>query len=268
MSARQIIVLVVAAVAAIGALLLIRGMGQNDAEPTVAAPSIAGEEVLVAARNLPQGAALAPSDLKVVLFPTDALSASMIRGGAAQTELVGAVTRRAFAQGEPITLGSVLQPDGRGFLAAVLEPGYRAVAMPIDMETAVGGYIQPNDRVDVILTYTTEARGNAPATTSSEVILEDIRVMALDDQVQTQTTGEAPARVEANVAVLELSAEDSRLIALAEARGNLSLALRGVETETVGMRDPNQRRSGALGGGAGADVRVHAYGSVSTGGGQ
>lgn len=268
MSARQIIVLVVAAIAAIGALLLIRGMGQNRAEPTAAATQIAGEEVLVAARDLPQGAALAPSDIKVALFPTEALGPSMIRAGAARTEMVGAVTRRAFAQGEPITQGSVLQPEGRGFMAAVLEPGFRAVAMPIDSDTAAGGYIQPNDRVDVILTYTTEARGSSPAITSSEVILEDVRVLALDDAVQTQSSGAAPERVNANVAVLELGAEDARLIALAEARGNLSLALRGVETETVGMRDPRRRGSSGLGGGAGADVRVHAYGSVTDGGGQ
>jgi|CXWL01.1.fsa_nt_gi pilus assembly protein CpaB len=267
MSARQIIVLVVAAIAAIGALLLIRGMGQNSAEPTVAAAPIAGEEILVAARDLPQGAALAPSDFKVVLFPTDAVSSSMMRSSA-QTELSGAVTRRAFAQGEPLTQGSVLQPDGRGFLAAVLEPGFRAVAMPIDADTAAGGYIQPNDHVDVILTFTTEARGNAPASTSSEVIIQDVRVLALDDAVQTQTTGSAPERVQASVAVLELSAEEARLIALAEARGNLSLALRGVEVETVGMRDPSRRGSGAIGGGSPSEVRVHSFGTLTNGGGQ
>lgn len=267
MSARQIIVLVVAAIAAVAALLVIRGMSQNNAEPTTAAAPIAGEEILVAARDLAQGAALAPSDFKVALFPTEAVSSSMMRA-AAQTELTGAVTRRAFAQGEPITLGSVLQPDGRGFMAAQLDPGYRAVAMPIDADTAAGGYIQPNDRVDVILTYTTEAHGTSPALTQSDVILQDVRVLALDDAVQTQTTGGAPERVNANVAVLELSADDARLIALAEARGDLSLALRGVEAETVGMRDPNHRASGVLGGGAGADVRIHAFGSLSDGGGQ
>jgi pilus assembly protein CpaB len=264
MSARQIIVLVVAAVAAIGALLLIRGMGSRQAEPVVAEAPIAGEEVLVAARDLPQGAALQPSDFRVVLFPTDAVTQTMMRS-ASQTELVGAVTRRSFSQGEPLTTASVLQPNGRGFMAAVLEPGLRAISIPIETETAAGGFIQPNDRVDVILTYTVEARGSTPSSTASEIILEDVRVLALDDKVDTQATGEAPERVQPAVAVLELDPEDARLLAMAERRGDITLALRGVETETVAIRGTS-RRSTTLGNGSGGGVRIHAYGNVSGGG--
>ena len=264
MSARQIIVLVVAAIAAIGALLLIRGMGSREADTVVAEAPIAGEEVLVAARDLPQGAALQPSDFRVALFPTDAVSPTMMRA-ASQTELVGAVTRRSFTQGEPLMASSVLQPNGRGFMAAVLEPGLRAISIPIDAETAAGGFIQPNDHVDVILTYTIEARGETPAGTASEIILQDVRVLALDDKVDTQVTGETPERVQPTVAVLELDPEDARLLAMAERRGDITLALRGVETETVALRG-GSRRSATVGGGAGGGVRVHSYGNVSGGG--
>lgn len=132
MSARQLIVLAIAAIAAVGALLLIRGMGRNDAPEAAATSAIAGQQVLVAARDIPQGAALGPNDLAVALFPDETITPAFINVGAqpsAQAEYVGAVTRRAFAQGEPITNGSIIQPEGRGFMAAQLEPGYRAVAV-------------------------------------------------------------------------------------------------------------------------------------------
>jgi pilus assembly protein CpaB len=126
MSARQLIVLAIAAIAAIGALFLIRGMSANRAAPTAVEAPIAGEQVLVAARNIPQGAALAPGDIAVRLFPQESVTSNFVRVSqqpSAQAEYVGAVTRRAFAAGEPITLNSVVQPEGRGFMAAQLEPG-------------------------------------------------------------------------------------------------------------------------------------------------
>lgn len=267
MSARQLIVLVVAAIAAVGALLLIRGLGSRQAEQTSAeAEQIAGEQVLVAARDIPQGAALAPSDLAVALFPQSSVSPSFVRltqQPSAQADMVGGVTRRAFVQGEPITASSVVQPDNHGFLAAQLEPGYRAVAVEIEAITAAGGYIQPNDRVDVIVTSRASNREAGGETVNSDIVLRDIRVMALGADTETQTSGEAPEVVEATVAVLEMTAEDARVLALADELGTISLALRGVQAETVGMTRPENsgRQIGQQSGG----VRVHAYGVVSGG---
>lgn len=265
MSARQLIVLVVAAIAAIGALFLIRGIGaRNDGPAEAETAAIAGEQVLVAARDVPQGAALTPSDLAVVLFPTDSIAPSFIRLSnqpSAQADYVNAVTRRPFAQGEPITLGSVVQPDGRGFMAAQLAPGFRAVSIEIDNETAAGGYIQVNDRVDVIATYSVENREGGGDQINSDIILQDVRVLALGETTQPQTTGESPAVVQAGVAVLELSQEDARVLALADEMGTLNLALRGVQVDTVGMQTSNGRRPGQGSGG----VRVHAFGTVSGG---
>jgi pilus assembly protein CpaB len=265
MSARQLIVLVVAAIAAIGALFLIRGMGRGEAAPAAeTADPIAGEQVLVAARDVPQGAALSPSDLAVALFPQGSVAPSFVRLSAqpsAQADFVGAVTRRAFSQGEPITNASVIQPEGRGFMAAQLAPGFRAVAIEVSDDTAVGGFIQPNDRVDVIMSH--KFSEGSQERVNSEIVLEDIRVLALGETTRTQTSGEGPETIDANVAVLEMTAEDARVLALADQMGDISLALRGVQVETVGMRGPSRRNGVGQASGA---VRIHAYGTVSGGG--
>ncbi len=266
MSARQLIVLVIAAVAAVGALLLIRGLGARQAEQTAAeAEQIAGQQVLVAARDIPQGAALAPSDLAVALFPTSSVSPNFVRldqQPSAQADFVGGVARRPFVQGEPIVAASVVQPNGGGFLAAQLEPGFRAVAIEIEAITAAGGFIQPNDHVDVIMTARIDNRDAGGESVRSDIVLRNVRVLALGDRTSTQTSGDAPEMVEAGVAVLELSAEDARVLALADEMGTISLALRGVQVETVGMSAPSSgRQIGQQSGG----VRMHAYG-VMTGG--
>ena len=269
MSARQLIVLVVAAIAALGALLLIRGMGGNHAPTTAKVePPMAGEQVLVVANDVPQGAALKPNDIAWRLFPTASVNAGFIRQtqqATAANEYVGAVTRRPFLAGEPITAASVVQPNHHGFMAAELRAGYRAVAIKIKPETSAGGFIQPNDHVDVILTVENDHSDNTGASSkvaNSDVVLEDVRVLALDDTVQTQANGDAPTRVNADVAVLELSPEDARALAQADALGDISLSLRGVESETAdamsGQR--HQRSQGA--------ILVHAFGTVSSGGGR
>ncbi len=267
MSARQLIVLVIAGIAAVAALLLIRTMGGRDQAPAAEAEQVSGEQILVAARNVPQGAALSPSDLAVALFPESSMGPSFIRLSAqpsAQADLVGAVTRRAFAQGEPITSSAIVQPEGRGFMAAQLEPGYRAVAIDIDRQTAAGGFIQPNDRVDVIVTSRSQTRdAGGGERVNSNIILEDVRVLAVGDTTQTQTGGESPQTIEAGVAVLELTAEDARSLALANELGTISLALRGVQVETVGMR--SRSAGGSFGQQSGA-VLLHQYGNVSGGG--
>jgi pilus assembly protein CpaB len=265
MSARQIIVLVVAAIAAIGALLVIRGMGaRHETEAAKAEPALVGEQVLVAAHDIQQGAALAPSDLGVATFPTASISPNFIRLNAqpsAQADTVGAVTRRAFVQGEPITTNAIIQPEGRGFMAAQLAPGFRAVAVEIENKNAVGGYIQPNDHVDVIAT--TRANGGSSQEVRSDIILQDVRVLALGDTTQPQASGDHPTTVEAHVAVLELSPEDARTLALAEGMGDISLALRGVQAETVGLHRSHGADTLTQGSSA---VKVHAFGTVTGGG--
>jgi pilus assembly protein CpaB len=150
-------------------------------------------------------------------------------------------------------------------MAAQLAPGFRAVAIEIEEQTAAGGYIQPNDHVDVIVTTRIQNRESGGGEqVNSNIILEDVRVLALGDTTQTQAEGEeGPEAIEAGVAVLELTAEDARSLALADELGTISLALRGVQVETVGMRAPTTGRT--IGQSSGA-VLLHQYGTVSGGG--
>jgi len=265
MSPRQIIVLVVAGIAAIGALLVIRGMGASrPAAAAQAGPPIAGQQVLVAAHDVPQGAALAPGDLAVALFPTASVSASFIRVDqqpSAQAQFVGAVTRRPFVQGEPITMTSVVMPDGRGFLAAQLQPGFRAVAVEVQRKDSAGGFIQPNDHVDVIATA--RENGSSGQEVHSAIILQDVRVLAMGEATSPQANGDHPTTSDATIAVLELSPDDARSLALARGMGDISLALRGVQAETVGLRTGHG--GDTLSQGAGG-VKLHAFGTVSGGG--
>lgn len=268
MSARQIIVLAVAFVAAIGALLLIRGMSQEK-EPAVV-ENVAGIRVLVALADVPAGAALTGSDIGWRAFPTEAVTENFVSAETypeGQTEFIGAVTRRAFVNGEPIILGSVMQPDGRGQMAAQLRPGYRAISVEIDPESAAGGYIQPNDRVDVLLTTRAEANSDGGRRVRTDVVLEDVRVMALGELTQAAAaTSDPPAPHFNKTAVLELSADDARALEMAEAMGSLSLALRGVEAEAAGLRAPSARRGSAIDYDSN-NVRIHAFGRVRSGGG-
>lgn len=264
MSARQLIVLAVAIIAAIGAIFLVRGMNTSPAPREAEAVQVPGEQVLVATRDVPQGVALSASDVTARLFPQDSVNVQFIR--AAQTEaVVGAVTRRPFLQGEPIVEGSIVMPDGRGFMAAQLEPGYRAVAVEIEDQTAAGNFIQPNDRVDVISTARLQGEGGRESFRST-LLLADVRVLAIGEAVQPAESEEGPERVPGDVAVLELSARDAEILAQADAMGTMTLALRGVENEPPGLRAPSAARSGAPSGQSSGTVRVHAYGVVSEGG--
>lgn len=270
MSARQLIVLVVAAIAALGALLLIRGMGANHAQTTAKAEApIAGEQVLVASADIAQGAAIKPGDLAWRQFPTASVNGAFIRQSAqpsASSEFVGAVARRSFVAGEPIVAVSVVQPNNRGFMAAELHPGFRAVAIKIKPETSAGGFIQPNDHVDVLLTVSNEHSDNSGSSNkevSSTVVLEDVRVLALDQTTQTQAAGDAPQHVDADIAVLELNPDDARALAAADALGDLSLSLRSVEAGTADATSGRPRLQQHQG-----TILVHAFGTVSNGGGR
>jgi pilus assembly protein CpaB len=268
MSARQIIVLAVAFVAAIGALLLIRGMGQSEEPAKV--ENVAGIRVLVALNDVPAGAALTSADIGWRAFPEEGVTEHFVSAEQypdGQTEFVGAVTRRTFVNGEPIILGSVMQPNGRGQMAAQLLPGYRAISVEIDPESAAGGYIQPNDRVDVLLTTRSDTNSEGGRRVRTDVVLQDVRVMALGELTQPAVSaGDPPAPHFNKTAVLELTADDARALEMAEAMGSLSLALRGVEAETAGMHAPSARRGSAIDYDSN-NVRIHAFGRMRSGGG-
>jgi pilus assembly protein CpaB len=271
MSVRQIIVLVVALIAAIGALIMVRGLGRKpeSAQTTVA---VSGPRVLVAAKDVALGVALQPSDLEWRLWTATALSPNFIEeteDPKALENYSGAVARMGLVAGEPIMEGRVVKPGAQGFMAAIVTPGYRAVSVPISEETAAGGFILPNDRVDVILTrkVTIAAGGGGDSTEEvrSGIVLQDVRVLAIDKTFKADPAATEPTPIEGSVALLELSPRDSELLAMADEMGELALALRPVMPASATDKTGSQRRSTtALEQNTTRNqVRVHAFGSAS-----
>lgn len=230
MGARRILVLLVAVVAAGATAMYARSWieGQQTIA-AVAAPQPVQEdihEVLVADVALPAGSFIKPQALRWQRWPTDDVPDSYyLREARSEEELIGAVVRRGISAGQPITVGGVAKPGERGFLAAVLEPGARAVSVPITATSGNAGLIFPGDRVDLILTQTLS--GDDVTRRVSETVLSDIRVLAMG-----VATDDAPEAGETNdrarTATLEVTPRQAEEVTLITELGKLSLSLRSL----------------------------------------
>ncbi|WP_238183698.1 Flp pilus assembly protein CpaB, partial [Methylobacterium trifolii] len=196
-----------------------------------APPPPAVSEVLVAAAELPMGQVLQAADLRWQTWPETAVAAGYITRKDTPKGLedtMGATTRSAFLSGEPIRPQKLVRPES-GFMAAILPAGYRAVAIVTDTRgsNSAGGFILPNDRVDVIRTFRDEA--NSKATSSdvqvSQTILTDIRVLAVGQLIQEKNGTNV---VTGETATLALTPTQAETITLAQKVGSLSLALRSL----------------------------------------
>ncbi len=158
MGLRRIIVLLIAVIAAGGTAMYARSWIEGQQSPiarAAPAPKEARHEVLVADLDLAAGTFVKPQHLRWQRWPTDDVPETyVLRGARTEAEMVGAVVRRSIGVGEPVTDGAVVKPGDRGFLAAVLDPGMRAVSVPITATSGNSGLIFPGDRVDLILTQT------------------------------------------------------------------------------------------------------------------
>lgn len=240
MNPRAVLLLVVALSAAGGAALFARNWiaGQQAAlhaqAPTPArADAIATAQVLVAATDLPTGSFLRSEHLKWQVWPRDAIGADyVVRGAGREQDLEGAVARSRVMTGEPITSLRVVHPGERGFLAAVLEPGKRAVSVPVDATTGISGFIFPADYVDVILTFryavNDSSNGGGHPQHYSETLLRNVRVLAVDQRVENE---DGAAKV-AKTATLEVTSRQAEKIALGLQLGTVSLSLRSLAAET------------------------------------
>ena len=199
-------------------------------EPQVAAVTVIPEKVamadiLVAAAVVPEGGKVGPEHLKWQAWPEDAVQPGFISRSArpeAITEVEGSVTRNGLVAGEPV-LGDKLAPAGSGFLSYLLEPGSRAIAVRVSAENTAGGFVLPNDRVDVLHTTPCEVGNGCTAGTKTRTILRNVKVLAIDQQ---GGEGSPEAVVVGKTATLELSPAQSELVVGAESSGMLSLALR------------------------------------------
>ena len=240
MKPARIIVLVIAIVAG-GIAAMLAGGGQKT-PPPVEVVQAEMADVLVAKNNINVGQTIAPAELKWQPWPVTALVPTYVRKSAmpdAFEKLTGAIVRYAFVAGEPINEGKLIRADGSGFMAALLPSGKRAISTEISAETGAGGFILPNDRVDVILTRREkDDKGDHVVT---ETILRNIRILAID-----QTLGEKNGQkvVIGKTATLELSPGQTETLALSRQQGTLSLALRSLadaERDETNEDTPNRR---------------------------
>jgi pilus assembly protein CpaB len=237
MSPMRIIILVGAGVAAIGAAFLMRGLSTpqvvtqtvTDTTTVVEAREISETKVLVARRDFLVGDVLSEDDFEWAPWPEKSLVAEYRteeKSPNAVEELTGSVVKLPIYDREPIHPSKLVLKGETGIMAALVEPGMRALALEISEETASGGFILPNDRVDVILTHEVkveigESITDMPASTT---LIQNVRVLAID-QVYTQEEEGESSQI-GNTATLEVNAKEAELVALALKMGEISLSLR------------------------------------------
>jgi pilus assembly protein CpaB len=205
-------------------------------EPVVAA-AVAKKPMLVAARPLPAGTLVKDEDFVVREVAPDAFpEGALLHSDEVRVELRGALLRRYLDAGDTVARGDVLRPRDRGFLAAVLRPGSRAIAVGVDAVTGAAGLIWPGDQVDLILTQEMDA-ASAPVSKRivGETILTNVRVIAVDQHF-TQgasagllATGGNNQRTVARTVTLEVAPDQAERVAVAERLGRLSLSVRSME---------------------------------------
>jgi pilus assembly protein CpaB len=229
MNTARIVVLAIAVGAGGVALYL---ASSSDQAPPPAAPvaQLPTMDVLVAKSDIALGQSLGANDVQWQTWPATAASASVIRRNErpeAPTQIAGAIARSPFIAGEPIREPKLVRANGSGFMAAVLPTGMRAVSTEISPETGAGGFILPNDRVDVILSKHDKNPDRAASTdvVNSEIILSNIRVLAID---QAPKEKDGQNSVVGKTATLELKPEQAEMLARARQSGTLSLALRAL----------------------------------------
>ncbi len=258
MNTARIVVLTIAVGAGGVAAYLASGSDKGPApvEPVAQMPTV---DVLVARTDIGLGQSLKPDDLQWQTWPAATASSSFIRRdvGDGMTSVIGSIARSPFIAGEPIREPKLVKADGSGFMAAILPTGMRAVSTEISPETGAGGFILPNDRVDVLLTKREKLPSAGTDVVNSEIILSNVRVLAID---QAPKEKEGQNAVVGKTVTLELKPEQAETLARARQGGTLSLALRSIaDINMVENTDEDgQRRSRR-----GESINVVRYGVVS-----
>jgi pilus assembly protein CpaB len=247
MKAARLVVLVIA-LGAGGVAALLAGRSEKPAAPLPAGPAKAETvDVLTAKTDIVLGQALNPADVAWQAWPATTAAGNFIRKperpNAVET-LSGYVARAPFVAGEPIREAKLVNPKGAGFMAAILPAGSRAISTQISPETGAGGFILPNDRVDVIVTKKDRGNGRAPADDGmvSETVLADVRVLAIDQMLEEKGGQKV---VIGKTATLELTTPQAETLALAQRTGTISLALRSIaDAGRPQQTEPDEGRGG------------------------
>ncbi|KJC60559.1 CtpC protein [Bradyrhizobium sp. LTSPM299] len=258
MNTARILVLAIAGCAGLAALYLASG-SDNKPAPAPAVAQLPTVDILVARSDIGLGQTVKPDDLQWQTWPAATASSSFMRKDAnadAIKDITGSIARAPFIQGEPIREQKLVKADGSGFMAAILPTGMRAVSTEISPETGAGGFILPNDRVDVLLSKRDKNPDRSGADiVNSEVILTNVRVLAID---QAPKEKDGTNALVGKTVTLELKPEQTETLARARQSGTLSLALRSIaDVNQVDVKGDDNRTK------RGETVNVIRYGVAS-----
>jgi pilus assembly protein CpaB len=228
MNTARIVVLAIAIGA--GGIAAYLASGSDKPAPTQPAAQLPTVDVLVAKGDINLGQTVKAEDMQWQTWPTASASSSFIKRSDrpdAANQLAGAIARGSFMAGEPIREQKLVKADS-GFMAAILPSGMRAVSTEIAPETGAGGFILPNDRVDVLLTRrfkNSDPRGNQQDVVHTDTVLRNVRVLAID---QAPREKDGQNSVIGKTVTLELNPGQATLLAESRQAGTLSLALRSI----------------------------------------
>lgn len=241
MNPRSLILMALAAVGVLIVVLLTRNylntvISQNQQVQPVVKETPAAR-ILVAARTLRVGTILKEEDIKWQDWPEKGLSEAYFAAPQEKIKpLAGKVVRTPLTAGEPVTRASLVSQGDRGFMAAILTPGMRAVTVQLSPTSSVGGFIFPGDRVDVILSQSVPVPGTRIPYVVSETVFQNVRVLGVD---QRSTANEDQVRI-AKTATLEVTPKMAEKVAMLSSLGTLSLSLRSLAAGNDGLSaDPN-----------------------------
>src|SRR5215210_2825760 len=220
--------LVIAVITAVMAKNMFAGAGAQSAQ---AAPVPVGPKVLVAKKALPVGTIIDAESLAYQPWPKELVQNAYYTEGSPEGDaktLLGTVVRNPITAGQPVTRGSLVGPQDRGFLAAALGPGMRAITVPVNVTGSVAGFVFPGDHVDMVLTQEVKGGGDGPALKVSETIVRNIRVLATDQRITDKDKdGKTEVKTFSNV-TLEVTPRIAEKVAVAQSMGMLSLSLRSI----------------------------------------
>jgi len=221
--------LVIAVVTAVMAKNMFTGAGADQANAAPVVPM--GPKVLVARKALPVGTIIDAESLAFQAWPKELVQNAYYTEGspdADMAKLLGTVVRNPVTAGQPLTHGALVGPKDRGFLAAALGPGMRAVTVPVSNTSGVAGFVFPGDRIDLVLTQDVVGGGDGPPLKVSETIVRNLRVLATDQRIDSKNEeGETEVKT-ANTVTFEATPRIAEKIAVAQSMGTLSLSLRSI----------------------------------------
>jgi len=250
MKPARIVVLVIAVAAGgVAALLAGRSDPPPVAPPAPAVAQLETTDVLIANTDIGLGRTIDAKELRWQTWPAAAAAGNFIRKSDrpdAIEQVSGSITRVAFSAGEPIREAKLIKGAAGGYMAAVLPTGMRAISVEISPETGAGGFILPNDHVDVILSRRDKLAEKAAGVEihTSEIILSNVRVLAIDQTVEEKNGQRV---VVGKTATLELSPRQAETLAVSRQMGTLSLALRSL-VDFDGKDKPEARDDSRRGG--------------------